>query len=415
MPLVDSSATTARPVRTASVTSAEVRMDSPSLCPMSIMPNMDSSSHPVSSPPPADPSSGPPSEELLRAIARVAPQLWFPLRHAEMTGVPRDSLDVPLWNLQRAGMVQVADWIAGLGQGFQLTRAGEKAVDHPNPLSLVDSTNPRTATDSDAVAKPSAPALRRAIVAPAILVANVLWFAVGAFLAWQAGVGVEYLKGESQPASSQTLLLIGALKGTHLLSGEWWRLLSNCFVHMGLFHLFGNMLMLGILGPVSEGLWGRRRFAVLYLAAGLAGSCTAIALRPLVDAPGGARETMLAGASGALWGVLFSVIVWLVRYREKLPDGVAKEWGRRLLFAVLLNLMLSFTPGLESQISVEGHLGGGFAGAALAYWLDRRWRPGRWLSLLGTALFLGVFSIGLFLYSQYSDEWKPLRQTVQRR
>ncbi len=377
---------------------------------------MEPSSPPVSSPPPAVPSSGPPAEELLRAISTVAPQLWFPLRHAQLTGLPRDSLDEPLWVLQRAGMVQVADWIAGLGQGFQLTRAGEKAVEHPHPLSIeVGAKSPLSETELEAGAEPPAPVLRPAIVSPAILAVNLLWFAVGVLLAWKAGVGVEFLKGEAHPEAGQTLVGIGGLKGTLLLQGEWWRLVTCCFVHVGLFHLFGNMLMLGILGPVSEGLWGRRRFALIYAVAGLAGSCTALALHPLADSPGPIRETLLAGASGALWGVLFSVIVWLIRYKAELPDGVAKEWGRKLLFAVFLNLMLSFAPGIDSQVSLEGHLGGGFAGAAMAFWLDRRWRPSRWLSLLGIALLLASLLGGLHLYSRYSEEWKPLRQTATQR
>ena len=99
---------------------------------------MESSSLPPSSAPAVEASSGPVAKDVLRAIAAVAPQLWFPRRFAEISGTPRDSLDEPLWRLRQAGMIHVADWIAGLGQGFQLTRTGEKAVEHPDPLSLAD-------------------------------------------------------------------------------------------------------------------------------------------------------------------------------------------------------------------------------------------------------------------------------------
>ena len=91
---------------------------------------------------------------------------------------------------------------------------------------------------------------------------------------------------------------------------------------------------------------------------------------------------------------------------QDLPEGVAREWGRKLLFAVFLNLMLSFAPG----ISLEAHLGGGFAGAALAYWLDRRRAPNRWLGALGIGLALTAMLGGLYLTMRYSDEWKPLRE-----
>jgi len=363
---------------------------------------MDASSVPSSSAAAADPSSGAAAKDLLRAIAAAKPQIWFPRLHAEQTGQPRDGLDEPLWLLRQAGLVQVADWIGGLGQGFQLTRDGERAVDHPDPLSLA--TLPNADPDAPRSERPP-PVMRIAIIAPALLLANVVWFGVGTFLAWKAGVGLEFLKGEGHPASNQMLVRIGAISGSELLRGEWWRLLTCCFVHVGLLHLLGNMLMLSILGPVSEGLWGRRRFALIYLVSGLAGSCAAMALHPMAESANGHRAVLLAGASGALWGVLLSVAVWLIRYRGDLAPGVAAEWGRKLAFAVFLNLLLSFAPG----ISIESHLGGGIAGAALAFWLDRRWRSHGAISAAGVLLLLALLLAGLYGFMEYSERWRPLR------
>lgn len=371
------------------------------------MPNMDTSATPPSSAPGETSSSGPAAKDLLRAIAVVAPQIWFPAKYAELSGYPRDHLDEPLWLLRQAGMIHVADWIAGLGQGFQLTHEGQRAVDQTEPLVLAVAATPTAAVrDSDSTDQPQ-PIPRPAIVAPALLVANLLLFVVGLFLAWKAGVGVEYLKGESHPASNQTLMQIGAITGSKLLSGEWWRLLTCCFVHIGLFHLFGNMLMLGILGPVSEGLWGRRRFALIYLVSGIAGSCVAMALHPMTETVETAvsRPVLLAGASGALWGVLMSVVVWLIRHRDELPERVASEWGRKLAWAVLFNLVLSFAPG----ISVEAHFGGGIAGVMLAFWFDRGWRPNRYISLLGVALLIAVLVGALYGFMRYSDDWRQVR------
>jgi rhomboid protease GluP len=350
------------------------------------MPNMDTSATPPSSAPSETTSSGPAAKDLLRAIAVVAPQIWFPSKYAELSGFPRDHLDEPLWLLRQAGMIHVADWIAGLGQGFQLTHEGQLAADQAEPLVLASvAPHSSTVSDSDSTDQPQ-PIPPPAILAPALLVANLLVFAVGLFLAWKAGVGVEFLKGEGHPASNQTLMQIGALTGSKLLLGEWWRLLSCCFVHIGLFHLFGNLLMLGILGPVSEGLWGRRRFVLIYLVSGIAGSCVAMALHPMTETveAGVSRPVLLAGASGALWGILLSVVIW----------------------AVLFNLVLSFAPG----ISVEAHFGGGLAGVILAFWFDRGWRPNRILSLLGVALLIAVLVGALYGFMRYSDDWRQLRQ-----
>ena len=130
-----------------------------------------------------------------------------------------------------------------------------------------------------------------------------------------------------------------------------------------------------------------------------------MALHPMADTGNGLREVLLAGASGALWGVLLSVVVWLLRYREELAAGVAQEWGRKLAFAVFLNLVLSFAPG----ISIEAHLGGGFAGAAMAFWLDRRFRPNRAITGVGVALLVAAMLATLYASMWYSEVWEPLR------
>src|SRR5207237_2421728 len=88
---------------------------------------------------------------------------------------------------------------------------------------------------------------------------------------------------------AQTMELTGAVSGADLLKGEWWRLLTCCFVHFGLLHLGMNMLLLYLIGPQVERLWGRWRYLYLYLAAGLGGSGAAMLNNPLVH---------LAGASG---------------------------------------------------------------------------------------------------------------------
>ncbi len=45
--------------------------------------------------------------------------------------------------------------------------------------------------------------------------------------------------------------------------------ITNLFLHFSLGHLLGNLLFLWVVGPLLEEAWGRRRFLVFYLAAGL--------------------------------------------------------------------------------------------------------------------------------------------------
>lgn len=247
---------------------------------------------------------------------------------------------------------------------------------------------------------------RRAYVTKGILAVNILWFLAGALLAFRAGVGKEYWQGVGLPAVLQTLLQIGAISAPDLLQGEWWRLWTNCFVHIGLVHLFVNMLMLATLGSVVERLWGSLRFTAIYFGSGLAGSIGAIALHPHTNG----NISVLAGASGAVWGILLSIAVWFLRYRKQLPADMAREWSQKLTFTVGFNLLLSFAPG----ISFEAHLIGGLIGVILTYWLDRNRRPNRYMSTAGLVVLLMILHLGLLGAMRYSPTWNLLRQPLVR-
>lgn len=48
----------------------------------------------------------------------------------------------------------------------------------------------------------------------------------------------------------------GANVGALTISGEWWRLLTNIFVHAGIIHIAFNMWCLWYLGELAEQLYG---------------------------------------------------------------------------------------------------------------------------------------------------------------
>ena len=243
---------------------------------------------------------------------------------------------------------------------------------------------------------------RRAIVAPLLVLANLLVFATGWYLAWRAGAGSEFAKGRGHPVTVETLSKLGSLSGTNLLNGKWWRLITNAFVHIGAVHLLANVLMIMALGSVSERIWGRQRFMAIYFGSAIAGSIVAMALHPRANG----AAAVLAGASGALWGVLLSVLVWYVRFRKRLPAEMAREWRWKLGAALCLNALISFVPG----VSLEAHAGGGLAGAAIATWLDRSVRPHRATSAVGVAVLLAFLVLGLVGAMRYFPSWRALRE-----
>jgi membrane associated rhomboid family serine protease len=136
---------------------------------------------------------------------------------------------------------------------------------------------------------------------------------------------------------SQVPLLVDA--------GQWWRLLTAAFLHIGVVHLVLNMLALLVFGSELERQLGRWRFLALYLIAALGGA-TAI---QLFGVPNGA----VAGASTAIYGLLGGLGVLMLVRRQDI---------RGLMTLLAINVFISFLPG----VSLLGHLGGLVAGALAA-------------------------------------------------
>ena len=146
--------------------------------------------------------------------------------------------------------------------------------------------------------------------------------------------------------------------------GEWWRLITAAFLHIGFLHLALNMLALLVFGSELEAALGRWRYLSLYLVSALGGA-TAI---QLFGAPGAA----VAGASTAIYGLLGALGVVLIVRRQSL---------RGLLTLLAINLFISLLPG----VSLIGHIGGFVAGAATAGVLvAARTRPAFQVAGVGT-------------------------------
>lgn len=350
---------------------------------------------------------GPTPEAVLRAVA-ASSGAWFPSAFASETGTPRDTLDDPLGVLRLAGLVRVDAWVRGLGQGYVLTAQGQAALADPAvlkvrpvdpPTAVVDDPDPAKIEPTERFQfKPFLIDLRPPVLTPVVVGLCLLWFFVGLVVAVRLGVGSAYLNGGN--ASVPALGRIGAVSGLALMQGDWWRLVTSCFVHIGWVHLLMNLLSLGMMGPVAEMMWGRGRLLVIYAVSGLAGGCLAMASRP---------ESTLAGASGAIWGVQMALIAWVMLFRSHLPSHQVADMYRRFTLVIILNVGLSLLP----TISWEAHLGGGVAGFVTAGLLNglRDGGPNRRRLARILLALLPVASVGgLALAMKYADAWRPLRQ-----
>src|SRR5687767_4337854 len=121
--------------------------DDPTPLPLRVEPLGDAMS---SGPPPTPPDPTPAS--VLLAVAATDGS-WFPSRYAVEARIARESLDDPLAELRVAGLVRIAEWVRGVGQGYALTPEGKAAASDPVALERLKQhapppTPPTAAPDS---------------------------------------------------------------------------------------------------------------------------------------------------------------------------------------------------------------------------------------------------------------------------
>ncbi len=341
---------------------------------------------------------------VLRWIAAAGDAAWFPSRHARDHAVPREAIDEPLAALRAAELVRVRDWVKGLGQGYAITPEGAKLVDDPQKLFRYLAEPKReaapeaapTAFDRGEEARQALLEPKPPIAVPALIVANVFWFFVGLVIAVNAG-----RSGNAYLAAGDAGLLerLGAISGYDLLRGQWWRLLSCAFVHNGILHLLLNMYALASVGSVTESVWGLRRFLVLYVASAIGASCLAMAVHP---------GSIGAGASGAFWGLMCSLLAWFLLNREHLPAWMVKQGLQRVGILFAISFAVSFAPG----VGWAAHFGGGIVGflvGSLFVLVGRARRAGRWLAPALAGLLVAACVGGLAVQSTRSHGWKQVR------
>jgi rhomboid protease GluP len=160
-----------------------------------------------------------------------------------------------------------------------------------------------------------------------------------------------------------TLVHWGANVGALTFSGEWWRLLTNIFVHGGLLHIAFNMWALWNLGELCEALYGRWTFTAIYLICGLGASITSAAWHPYGPS---------VGASGAIFGLAGALIAAFKLGEFSVPRSALSGTLRSLGAFVVYNLIFGFLPGIDMAAHIGGLVTGLIVGALIAVGAPRQ-------------------------------------------
>ena len=217
----------------------------------------------------------------------------------------------------------------------------------------------------------------RGVVTSALTFAIILCFAV------ELAISPDSFRGGG--ATLTVAYRMGAIYNPAILKGEWQRLIGAPFLHFGLLHLAMNGWAQWSLGGPIEFLVGPWPFLALWVGSALGASLTSLVFN---------QSSVAAGASGAIFGLLGAFTTFVFFRKDVLPQPVPRPLRNGVLATLLLNLMISFIPGID----MAAHAGGFLTGAVMAFGQVRRnrtevlspSRPGPLRLVVAVLVLLGV-------------------------
>lgn len=164
-----------------------------------------------------------------------------------------------------------------------------------------------------------------------------------------------YIWGDGS-TDEATLVSFGASVPSLILNGDYYRLFTAAFLHIGFLHLLCNMYCLYVIGPQLESFFGKTKFILIYFYSILAASLLSVAVHT------NAGNVLSAGASGAIFGLLGALLYFGYHYRVYLGSTLKSQ----IIPLILLNLLLGFTlNGIDNAAHIGGLVGGILAAMAV--------------------------------------------------
>jgi rhomboid protease GluP len=216
----------------------------------------------------------------------------------------------------------------------------------------------------------SEPILQRIKKAPATLFVSLVY--VGVFIAAST---------TGSTLDHDHLVRFGAKERSLVWAGEYWRMITPVFLHIGWIHLLFNTIFGWELCSWLERSVGWWRFLVAFLVCGIGGSAASMMFNPHTS----------AGASGALFGMI-GVTLAVRRITSGSWSGFFRDpEARRTLFNIAIWTVIGMTVFHFDNFAHMGGLATGFV-VGLLMGMERstkqRWVPWAIIAALGIALFV---------------------------
>jgi rhomboid protease GluP len=137
------------------------------------------------------------------------------------------------------------------------------------------------------------------------------------------------------------------------LSGDWWRLITNVFIHFGIIHLAMNMYCLYTAGVYLEPMLGKVKYTAAYLCTGILASVVSLWWHK--------EPVNSAGASGAVFG-LYGLFLALLT-----TNLIPKHFRKSLLPSIGLFIVFNLFYGIKGGVDNAAHVGGLISGFTIGY------------------------------------------------
>ncbi len=216
------------------------------------------------------------------------------------------------------------------------------------------------------------------------------------------------LHGVSPTGPTETdLLRYGANVTWLVLHGQWYRLLTATFVHVGIVHIFFNMWCLWNLGILGEPLIGPYGMVAVYMITGIAGNLLSMGYNVYYSLWFHDPSSLFqvgAGASGAVFGIAGILIVLLSNRRLPFPWEELRRLRSSVVKFALINLVIGISTivvNVGIRIDNSAHIGGFLSGLALGVPLVPRMTSGRerYLSRQKVTFAVACLILALFGYA----------------
>jgi rhomboid protease GluP len=188
-----------------------------------------------------------------------------------------------------------------------------------------------------------------------------------------------YVAGDASGESTVALMRLGALFPPAVRDGDFWRLGSYAFLHIGWMHLFFNCWAIWVVLPQLELAFGSNLALGFFCATALAGGAASYGWETFRG-----HALLAAGASGGAFGLMGAMVALLFRVRHRFSKEARASLTRQIVFNLLINVGIAFSFPVDNA----AHLGGLACGLILGGLAPQRslprrfWQsPAKWTTL----------------------------------